>query len=123
MARRRDHVDPALWQSDLEQLLEDGLPVVEFQQRGQHMIDATQRFYEMATRQQLTHSGDERLARHVAHAFVKVDARGPRISKEHRSSDQHVDGAVASIMGVQRSFELEPPAPTARVINLSQFVD
>ena len=114
-------VDPALWQSDLEQLVEDGLPVVEFVQRGQHMIDATQRFYELVTRQQMTHSGDDRLARHIANTFVKVDSRGARVSKEHKASSQHVDGTVASIMAVQRSYEIEDP-PTPRVINMRDWL-
>lgn len=112
-------VDQALWQTDLEDLADEGLPVVAFQQRGQTMVDATQRFYELATGGGFTHSGDERLARHIGNAHVRVDSRGPRLSKEHRASQQHIDGAVASVMALHRSFEVEPEKPKPKVVSLA----
>ncbi len=94
--------DPKLWQSDLEILLDEGYPIVEFPQRGQEMIEATQRLYEDITRLLFEHDGDPTLAKHVANAWVK-DELQPRIQKESLSSRNYVDAAVAMVMASQRA--------------------
>ena len=94
--------DPKLWQSDLEILLDEGYPIVEFPQRGQEMIEATQRLYEDITRSLFEHDGDPTLAKHVANAWVK-DELQPRIQKESLSSRNYVDAAVAMVMASQRA--------------------
>jgi phage terminase large subunit-like protein len=95
-------VDPKLWQSDLEILMDEGYPVVEFPQRGQEMIEATQRLYEDITRARCEHDGNENLTRHIANAWVK-DPLQPRIQKESQSSRMWVDAAVAMVMAAQRA--------------------
>jgi phage terminase large subunit-like protein len=115
-------VDPALWQADLESLLDSGFPVVEFTQRGQRMFDATQRAFELATTQGLRHDGNLDLARHVGNAVVKVDSRGPRLVKVHERSTQHIDLAVAMVMALQRAYEIELEAEYATVLFAKDFV-
>lgn len=46
----------------------------------------------------MTHSGDPRLARHVANATVRTDNRGTRIYKEHKHGARRLDVAVCAIM-------------------------
>jgi hypothetical protein len=119
-------VDPALWQSDLESLLDSGFPVVEFTQRGQRMFDATQRAYELATTPDppgLIHDGNPDLTRHVGNAVVKVDSRGPRLVKVHERSVQHIDLAVSMVMALQRAYEIELEAEFATALFAKDFVE
>jgi hypothetical protein len=98
--------DPYLWVADLETLADEGFPIVEFRQRGEHMLEATQRAYELVLNGDLTHDGDPDLARHVANCVPKLDARGTRLSKDRRHSTRRIDAAVAMVMAVQRAAEL-----------------
>lgn len=95
--------DPYLWLDAAEELLDEGLPVVEFPQSQSRMAPATQRFYELVTTGGLTHSGDPRLARHVANTVLKSDSRGSRIVKESPHSPRKIDLAVAAVMAVDRA--------------------
>jgi phage terminase large subunit-like protein len=97
--------DPKLWVSDLEVLQEEGLPIVEFPQRGRFIIEATQRLYEDIQRSSLEQDGDESLARHMANAWVK-DPLEPRIQKINQKSTGYVDAAVCVVMALQRAKEL-----------------
>jgi hypothetical protein len=98
--------DPFLWRADLERLADEGLPIVEFAQKGSRMIPATQRAYEAVTRQEMTHDGSEALTRHVRNAIPKVDARGARLSKDAKHSTRRIDAAVAMLMALQRAAEM-----------------
>jgi phage terminase large subunit-like protein len=100
--------DPYLWRSDLEGLRDEGLPVVEFKQSGPAMIAACQRVFELVSGGVLTHDGDSDIARHVANAVTKTDARGTRITKANRHSDRHIDLAVAMVMAVDRAATYKP---------------
>ena len=92
--------DEYLWLDAADELEAEGLPIVRFPQTPQRMSPATQRFYELAVDRALTHSGDAGLARHVGNAVLKVDSRGWRIYKEHKSSPRKIDLAVAGVMAV-----------------------
>jgi phage terminase large subunit-like protein len=92
--------DEYLWLDAADELEAEGLPIVRFPQVAQRMSPATQRFYELAVDRALTHSGDAGLARHVGNAVLKVDSRGWRIYKEHKSSPRKIDLAVATVMAV-----------------------
>lgn len=102
--------DPARWARTYAVLEDEGLPVVEFPQSPARMVPATQRFYESVVNRTVTHSGDPRLARHVANCTVRTDNRGSRISKESKSSARKIDLAVASVMALERASQ-PPPAP------------
>jgi phage terminase large subunit-like protein len=95
--------DEYLWLDAAEELEEEGLPVAVFPQTMQRMGPATQRFYELVVDEGLTHSGDPRLARHVANTILKRDSRGARIVKDKPDSPRKIDLAVCGVMGVERA--------------------
>ena len=89
--------DPYRWQMAISQLRDEGLPMVEFPQNANLLVPAFQQFDEAIRSGLLTHDADPRLIRDVAHAVVKVDARGPRIVKERPDSPRRIDCAVAAL--------------------------
>lgn len=100
------------WQDALEELADEGLPVVKFPQTLGRLGPATQRFYEMVISRKLRHFGDPRLARHIGNAQIKADSRGSRIVKDARNSPRRIDAAVAAVMAVDRAgFWLSEPGP------------
>lgn len=91
--------DPFRWQRTLQALGEEGLPMVEWpSHQPSRMVPACAEFYDSATNDRLTHDGDERMAQHISNAVVRIDSRGPRISKDHKDSGRHIDLAVAAII-------------------------
>jgi phage terminase large subunit-like protein len=108
--------DPYRWQRSLELLEGEGLPVEEFPQSPQRMTPATARMYEAVVNGALTHSGDPRLARHLANAVLREDPRGARLSKERKHSKRRIDAAVAAVMALHRAAELAAaPGPAIYV--------
>jgi len=95
--------DPYRWNRSLQVLEAEALPVAEFPQSAQRMTPATTSFYEAVVNKTLSHSGDPKLARHVANAVLREDSRGTRIVKEHKDSKRRIDAAVASIMAHSRA--------------------
>lgn len=114
--------DPFIWRQVLEQLADEGLPVTEFPQTAARMVPATQRFYEAVVNGALTHNPDSQLARHVGNARLKVDSRGPRLSKESKASTARIDLAVAAVMALERATAHEPRKPTPRVVDLDSYL-
>jgi phage terminase large subunit-like protein len=100
--------DPFRWQRSMQVLADEGLPVSEFPQTPARMSPATQGFRDAVVNRQLTHSGDSRLARHVANCVVREDARGTRVAKQHKDSRRKIDAAVAAIMALAAAATLEP---------------
>jgi phage terminase large subunit-like protein len=103
--------DPHRWAKTYQTLEDEGLPVVEFPQSPERMVPATQQFYEAVLNKQLTHSGDPRLARHVANCIVRVDQRGARVAKETKTSMRKIDLAVAALMAHKRAVHLFSTPP------------
>ena len=96
--------DPFRWQRTMEALQDMGLPIVEWPSTSAaRMIPACAKFYDAVVSEKLTHDGSGLLARHISNAVVKTDRLGPRIVKEHRSSQRRIDAAVASIIGFDRA--------------------
>ncbi len=108
--------DPYRWARSLELLRDEGLPVSEFPQSASRMVPATQRFAEAVANHQVTHSGDDRLRRHVANAVLKVDSRGPRLSKPSKWSPKRIDLAVAAVMALDRAASYDNRGPTVWVL-------
>jgi phage terminase large subunit-like protein len=80
------------------------------------MTPATTGLYEAVVNGSVTHSGDQRLARHVANAVLRVDTRGSRLVKESKHSKRRIDLAVAAVMAHSRAVELaRRPAPSIYV--------
>lgn len=104
--------DPYRWQRSMAAWQEDGLPVVEW---GTHqavrMVPATAQFFESVSQAMLSQDGSEKLAEHMANCAVKIDSRGPRISKDHKESERHIDAAVAAVIALDMAIRLEKPAP------------
>jgi phage terminase large subunit-like protein len=92
-------MDPHRWSRTLQALQEEGLPAVEWNTAvAGRMVPACAQFYDAVTGSRLTHDGDERLATHIAQAVVRIDARGVRISKDHKDSERHIDLAVCAVI-------------------------
>lgn len=103
--------DPYRWARSLQILADEGLPVVEFPQNASRMTPATTRFYEAVVNDQLTHSGDPRLARHIANCSLRVDSRGSRLAKDHKGSTRKIDAAVTAVMALDRISTVETNEP------------
>jgi phage terminase large subunit-like protein len=95
--------DPYRWARSMQVLEADGVPVVEFPQTAPRMTPATTRVGEALANAAMTHSGDQRLSRHVSNAVLRVDSRGRRIQKEHKASTARIDLAVAMVMALDRA--------------------
>ncbi len=100
--------DPFRWTRSLQALEADGLPVTEFPQNSARMTPATTSLFEAVLNRTMTHSGDKRLAGHVANARVKTDSRGTRLAKEHKASSRRIDLAVAMVMAHDRASQQQP---------------
>ena len=96
--------DPYRWEQTLQQLSDDGLPVIEYNTASlARMVPATRRMYDAILDGTLTHDGDPRLARHMANCVLKEDARGARITKASAASPQKIDLAVAAVVALERA--------------------
>jgi phage terminase large subunit-like protein len=95
--------DSFRWEASLQRLESDGLPVVRFPQSTARMTPASSRFYSAVVDATVTHSGDPALARHLANACLKIDARGQRIVKENKYSSRKIDLAIAAVMAFDRA--------------------
>jgi phage terminase large subunit-like protein len=113
--------DPYRWTRSLQALEAEGLPVVEFPQSAARMTPATIGMHEALVNRQLTHSGDARLAQHVANAVARVDSRGTRLAKEHRHSRRRIDLCVAALMALARASELAAEPDSSYDVLLSAY--
>lgn len=94
---RRVGCDPHRWQRSIAVLEEEGIPVeIWASHSAAVMSPACQQFQRAVLTSQMTHDGDERLNRHIANCVVKIDSRGPRITKDHKDSARKIDIAVAA---------------------------
>jgi phage terminase large subunit-like protein len=107
-AVREIAADPFRWTRSLQALDAENLPVTEYPQSPQRMTPATSALYEAVVNNQVTHSGDARLSRHVGNAAVKVDSRGTRLAKQHKTSARRIDLAVAMVMAFDRARQVSP---------------
>ncbi len=96
--------DPFRWTRSLQALAAEDLPIVEFPHSPSRLTAATTDLYAAATNGRLTHSGDTRLAAHVAAAIVSEDARGMRLAKASRSKTaRKIDLAACLVMAHSRA--------------------
>ena len=107
--------DIAYWYDQLEDLADEGLPIVHLPQGGTgklNMVDNAQTMYEAVTQKHLTHDGDPKLARHFEN--VVLNSRG-RIAKEGPMSGRKIDAATAAIMAhrVRASCSARPRASSS----------
>jgi phage terminase large subunit-like protein len=113
--------DESFWVPQLEKLASERLPVVSFPQRGEGMLQATGRLYELVVAGELSHDGNPDLARHVENCAPKRDPQG-RIRVRKSSEEAKIDAAVAAIMAVHRAGALSV-RPKTQFIALSSIPD
>jgi phage terminase large subunit-like protein len=94
------------WTRTLQVLADERIPVTEFPQSPSRMTPATTALDEAVVNRQVTYDGDKRVARQVANAVLKVDSRGTRLSKEHKTVAGASDLAVAAVMAHDRARAL-----------------
>lgn len=96
--------DPFRWTRTLQALESERLPVVEFPHSPARLTAATGDLYSAAVNGKMSHSGDARLAAHVAAAVIREDARGIRLDKASRArSARKIDLAACLVMAHSRA--------------------
>lgn len=107
--------DPFYWQSELQRWHAEYGRVVEFRTNMPlRMATATDAAFAAIQSGRLAHDGDRLLALHVANVRAKETSSGA-VPVKGRKED-HIDAAVAMILGVSRSLQLESHyRPTPRV--------
>lgn len=105
--------DPPGWHQEIS-VWSDTWPgvVVEYQtNRRSQMAPACSRFWSMVVDGQLSHDGDQRLAKHVSNTVTKETHDGLLITKEHPDSPRRIDLAVAAVVAVDRAAQAVVVAP------------
>lgn len=103
---KRVGCDPHRWQRSIEVLNQEGIPVeIWASHSAAVMSPACQQFERAVLSGSLTHDGDERLERHIGNCHVKIDSRGPRITKDHKDSVHKIDIAVAANIAVDLALK------------------
>ena len=96
--------DPFRWTRTLQALEAESLPVVEFPHSPSRLTAATGDLYSAATNSRMTHSGDPRLAAHIAAAVIQEDGRGMRLAKaSRRRNARKIDLAACLVMAHSRA--------------------
>lgn len=113
--------DPYLFTRSVQILAAEGLPMVEFRQSPARQTAATNDLRSAAVNEQLTHSGDEVLRRHVLAATVLESDKGIRIAKVNRSKHApKIDLCTALMMAHSRATWLASQArPRTRTVSFA----
>ncbi|MGD8150955.1 terminase large subunit domain-containing protein [Ornithinimicrobium sp. Y1694] len=110
--------DPFRWTRTLQALEAERLPVVEFPHSPSRLTAATGDLYSAAVNGRMSHSGDPRLAAHVAAAAIREDARGIRLDKASRSrTARKIDLAACLVMGHSRATWRATHKPRRRAVS------
>lgn len=96
--------DPFRFTRTLQILAAESLPIVEFPHSPTRLTAATGDLYSAAVNGKLTHSGEPKLAAHVAAAVVTEGERGVRLNKSSRSRHaRKIDLAACLVMAHSRA--------------------
>jgi phage terminase large subunit-like protein len=93
--------DPAYFQRSAEQLLDDGLPMVEFPQNRSRMIPACGNAYELIVNKRVVHDGSPTFVDQVLSAAQRMTDEGWRLSKG--KSKRKIDAAIALVIALDRA--------------------
>lgn len=110
--------DPAYWEREVQDWAGRYGPerVIEFPPVRQRMAPACTAFHGAVMEGRLSHSGDERLARHIANAVTKPSPFGDFITKADKDSPLKIDAAIAAVIAHHRAATRVPePARAFRV--------
>jgi phage terminase large subunit-like protein len=101
--------DPHRWAHELAILEEEGLPIVSWPSHTPALMSpACQAFERAVLSGSLSHDADPRLERHLNNCVVKIDSRGPRITKVSKDSPHKIDLAVAAVFAYDLSQRQQP---------------
>ncbi|TQK27888.1 terminase large subunit [Arthrobacter sp. SLBN-53] len=95
--------DPFRYALVMQSLEAERVPVVAFPWSPARITPATTELFRAAVSGELSHSGDPRLARHVANAVLREDAKGVRLDKAKRGSKARIDLAAAMLQAHSRA--------------------
>ena len=96
--------DPFRWQRTMQALMESGLPIVEYNTGYlKYMIPATAKVFDAVVEKKLIHDGNPTLSRHLGNCVLKVDSKGPRVTKESAYSKRKIDAAIAFVIAFDRA--------------------
>lgn len=95
--------DPFRFAMVMQTLEAERLPVVAYPWSPARVTPATTDLYRAVLGAEVTHSGDKRLARHVANAVVREDSKGIRLDKAKRGSRARIDLAAAMLQAHSRA--------------------
>ena len=108
--------DPFRWARSMEALAEAGVPIVEYPSSSPaRMVPCTAKFYDAVTAGAVSHDHHPTLARHLDNCVVRVDAKGPRVTKDHRGSPRKIDAAIAALIAFDRATHAREAEPEAAV--------
>lgn len=104
--------DPAHWQDYLDRWQGEygarvrvrstpSRPFEWWTNRARLMVAALERFHDATVNQDVTHSGDAVLTRHVLNARRRAGRSGLTIAKEHPSSTRKIDAAMAAVLAYE----------------------
>jgi len=93
--------DPAYFQRSAEQLVDDGLPMVEFPQNRGRMIPACGNAYELIVNRRVVHDGSPTFVDQVLSAAQRMTDDGWRLSKG--KSKRKIDAAIALVIALDRA--------------------
>lgn len=105
--------DPWAFRESAEELLDRGVPMVQFDQSPSRMSQASEKLYELVTEKRIVHEGDQDLRTQVLNAVVAPTERGWRISK--RKSKARIDGCIALAIAADRAVDGRNAPPPSRV--------
>lgn len=95
--------DPFRFALVMQTLESERIPVVAFPWSPARITPATTDLFRAVIGGEVTHSGDQRLARHVANAVVREDSKGIRLDKAKRGSRARIDLAAAMLQAHSRA--------------------
>lgn len=95
--------DPFRFALVMQTLEAERIPVTSFPWSPARITPATTDLYRAVLGGEVTHSGDARLARHVANAVVREDSKGIRLDKAKRGSRARIDLAAAMLQAHSRA--------------------
>lgn len=97
--------DPRYFELIGAELLDEGLPVLDFPQSPERMYPACANAYELIVSARLVHGGDATLTDHVLSAAQRQSDRGWTLSKGR--SKRKIDACIAMVMAVWEATRIE----------------
>ncbi len=95
--------DPSLWEEELWDWNNAGLPVVAYRNSTERTIPATAKLFDAIMAGAIRHDGNPAMARHLDNCILKIDNRGARITKDFRQPKNKVDIAISLMMAYDRA--------------------